>query len=369
MIRLVLIFIFLILAYFFAISRGITYEKRRINFIKIAMLLLILQSGLRNWYVGSDTFQYSIRFDYVRRSSWSDLITNFLSFQGKDPFYTLFQKTFQILTSDYQWYLLLVATIFMSALGHFLIKNTTHIRHAVVALVLYMGNFYGFFSITGIRQTLATAMLLWSFQFIKERKLFYFSALVLVAGLFHISAFVFFPLYFIAPIKRPRLIFILSLIGLPLVFVFKNQLAIFFVNFVDAGDRFGSYADQYKTGGSVVLTAAHILLGIWALTLITKTLSIAPKTYLMFNTFAVALFFFPLQWVNPSAGRIAQYFTVIMMVWIPFLLDSATINKPKNRELIYTITVFVLISLTMFAIQKDDYKFFWQYMELPAAYR
>lgn len=369
MIRLILILLFLILAYFCANSRGISNEKRRTSFIKISMLLLILQSGLRNWAVGADTYQYWVHFENASISSWDELIYNFLHFEGKDPFYALFQKTFQIVTIDYQWYLLLVATIFMSALGYFLIKNTTHIRHAVIALILYMGNFYGFFSITGIRQTLATALLLWSYQFIKERKLLYFSILVLIAGLFHISALVFLPLYFLAPLKRPRWIFVISLVGLPLAFIFKNQLAVFFVNFVDVGDRFGDYTDQYKTGGSLILTVAHVLLGIWALSLLTKTLSIAPKTFMMFNTFALALFFFPLQWVNPSAGRIAQYFTVIMMVWIPFLLDAATVNNKKNREFIYTMTIILLVGFTMFTIKQDDYKFFWQDMQLHRNYR
>jgi hypothetical protein len=370
MFRLFVIFLILSLGFLFAsnIEKG-QYHRRRKNYIIFATIILILQSGLRNLGVGTDTFQYLVIFENVRESSWQDLILNMLDFQGKDPFYSLFQKCFQIFTKDYQWYLLFVASIFMSSLGYFIYKNTIKISHAMLAFVIYMGNFYGFFSITGTRQTLATAFLLWSFQFIKERKLLYFSIFTFIAGLFHVSAFVFFLLYFLAPIKKPKLIFGISLIGLPLAFIFKNQIAIFFVNFVDAGDRFGYYTEQYEVGGSIVLTVAHVLLGIWGLTMLNKTLSIAPKTFIMFNTFALALFFFPLQWVNPSAGRIAQYFTVIMMVWIPYLLDAASIGSKKARELLYVAVVLILILFTMFAARFDNYRFFWQYMEMPAVYR
>ncbi|MDD5151732.1 MAG: EpsG family protein [Flavobacterium sp.] len=359
----------MLLAFFFASKDlNISYEKRRLQFIKVCIFLLILQSGLRNWAVGADTYQYFLRFESAKGESWQDLVADILNFEGKDPFYTLFQKFFQLFSSNYQWYLIFVALIFMPALGYFIYKNTTKIRHALLAFIIYMGNFYGFFSITGIRQTISTALLLWSYQYIKERKLLVFTILVLFAGLFHLSALIFFPLYFVAELKRPKLIFRLALFGFPFAMVFKNQLAVFFVRFIDAQDRFGVYSEQYEKGGSYVLTAFHVLLAIWALGLFTKMMSIVPTTYRMYNTFALALFFFPLQWVNPSAGRIAQYFTIVIMIWIPYLLDAASMNQPKRREFLYIITIIFLISATLFAITLDEYKFFWQDMKLPQNY-
>ena len=369
MFRLILVFIFIIFAFLYSSNHlNISYERRRKHYIQIVIFLLILQSGLRNWAVGSDTYQYFLIFESVKKESWQDLLANFVNFEGKDPFYAVFQKFFQLFSTNYQWYLIFVALIFMPALGYFIFKNTTQIRHALLAFVIYMGNFYGFFSITGIRQTISTALLLYSYQYMKERKLVVFTILVLIAGLFHISALVFFPLYFIAELKRPKLIFRLALLGFPLAMIFKNQLAVFFVSSVDAGDRFGEFAEQYKTGGSFVLTAFHVLLAIWALALFNKMMSIAPATYRMYNTFALALFLFPLQWVNPSAGRIAQYFTVVIMIWIPYLLDAASMNQPKRRELLYFLTILFLITATLFSISMDEYKFFWQDMKLPQGY-
>lgn len=369
MLRLVLIFIFIILAFFFSSDQlKYDYQKRRKHYIQIVVFFLILQSGLRNLAVGSDTYQYFLRFQTVKETSWQNIIKGFASFQGKDPFYSLFQKVFQILSTNFQLYLLFVALIFMPSLGYFIFKNTTKIRHALLAFIIYMGNFYGFFSITGIRQTLATALVLLSFQFIKEKKLIWFILLVFIAGLFHISAFVFFPLYFIGQIKKPKLILGLAFFGFPLVMIFKNQLAAFFVSTLSMEDRFGLYAEQYIKGGSFVLTAFHVILGFVGLRFLKKTLIIAPRTYLMFNTFALALFFFPLQWVNPSAGRVAQYFTIIMLVWIPYLLDAATLGNPKLREFLYFISIVFLIVIALYAIDLNEYRFFWQQMKLPDSY-
>lgn len=369
MLRLILIFVFILAAFFFSRANQREYNQHRKHFIIFVVMLLILQSGLRNVAVGSDTYQYFINFEIVRLTSWSDIINSFLNNDGnKDPFYDVFQKSFQFFTDDYQLYLFFVAIIFMPALGHFIYKNTTKINHALIAFIIYLGNFYGFFSITGIRQTIATAILLYSYEAVKRRKLIIFSSLVLLASFFHVSALIFSPFYFVAEIRKPKLLFRLAILGFPICLYFKNSIAIFLVNFVNAGDRFGNYTEQFEIGGSLVLTALHVLLAIVGLKYYNKTISIAPETYRMFSMFALALFLFPLQWVNPSAGRIAQYFTIVIMVWIPFLLDASSINKPKFREFIYIGTVILLVFFTFFAITDGEYKFFWENMKLDFGY-
>lgn len=367
MVKLILIFLIL----FFGIlalnsSNNTTYERKRKRYIYLIASILTLFSGLRNWAVGSDTYQYFYLFDSVKYESWKDLINSFINFSGKDPFYKIFEKFFQIFSDSYQLYLCLVALIFMISLGNFIYKNTNRISHAILAFIIYMGYFYGFFSITGIRQTLATAFLLWSFEFIKQRKLVPFLLLVLVASLFHITALVFLPLYFIANIKKTKLLFVLSLISFPFVMVFKNVLAPLLVNYFGVEDRFGVYAEQYERGGSLILTTFHILLALISILIIKKILKITPQSRLMYSTYALALFFLPLQWVNPNAGRISQYFAVIIMVWIPFLIDALGNNNFRYTRPLYTFTILIFIVLTLFTINSwDEYKFFWQYMPIP----
>lgn len=370
MVRLIVIFIIITLGVLFSLHNDKdNYEQKRKRYILLVVIILILQSGLRNWAVGSDTYQYYLRFEAISHESWESIISRIVNWQGKEPFYGLFQKIFQYFTNSYQLYLCLVAVIFMSSLGNFIRKNTTHISHAILAFVIYMGYYYGFFSITGIRQTLATAFILWSFEYIKQRKLIPFTFFVLIASLFHITALVFLPLYLIAEMKRTKLIFGIALIGFPLVMLYKNELAIFFVFTFGMEERFGVYAEQYYRGGSFILTSFHILLAVVALFIMKKTFSIAPEIYRMYNTFALALFFLPLQWVNPSAGRISQYFALIMMVWIPLLIDATCIGSKKRRIFLYSIATVSFVIITSFSILSwDEYKFFWQEMRLPFGY-
>lgn len=370
MIRLLVIFTIVAFGVLFSLHNDKDhYEQRRKRYILLVVIILILQSGLRNWAVGSDTYQYYLIFDTIKHQSWNSILAAITNWEGKEPFYGLFQKFFQLFTKSYQLYLCLVAVLFMSALGNFIHKNTTRISHAVLAFVIYMGYYYGFFSITGIRQTLATAFLLWSFEYIKQRKLILFTSFVLIASLFHITALVFLPLYLIAEMKRTKLIFGIALIGFPLVMLFKNELSIFFVFTFGMEERFGTLAEQYYRGGSFILTSLHILLAVGALFIMKKALSLAPEIYRMYNTFALALFFLPLQWVNPSAGRISQYFALIMMVWIPYLIDAICIERAKRRIFLYSFAIMAFVIITSFSILSwDEYKFFWQDMKLPVGY-
>src|SRR5690606_22288512 len=127
--------------------------------------LLILQSGLRHVAVGADTYQYSLIFERVKSLSWAEIFSSVTAYydfgEGKDPGYLVFQKIFQYISDDYQVYLIFVAILFFSALGYFIYKNTRRVSDALFAFVLYSTLFYAMFSITGIRQTLATAAALW----------------------------------------------------------------------------------------------------------------------------------------------------------------------------------------------------------------
>lgn len=367
MVRIIFVFIIIALGVIFSSNalRGSSAVKRKC-YVYFIIVLSILQSGLRNWAVGSDTYQYYYRFEEAKQASWQNIFDSFVNWVGKDPFYQVFTKLFQFFCDDYQIFLLLVAAIFMLAVGHFILNYTTKIRHAVLAFVIYQAYFYGIFSV-GIRQTIAAAFLLWSFDYIKDRKFLIFLFLVLIAALFHITALVFLPLYFIANLKRVKLIFGLSLLGFPIIMYFKNELVLFSILISGTEERFAMYAEQFERGGSVILTLFNIMLGIFALAISKFALKQNSMVLYFYNTFAVALFFYPLQWLNPNLARVSIYFAVVMMVWIPYLLDAISGNNLHQRQLIYLFTIVLFIGLTAYAIVSsgEEYKFFWQYMPRP----
>jgi transmembrane protein EpsG len=186
-----------------------------------------------------------------------------------------------------------------------------------------------------------------------------------MGSLFHISALVFIPLYFVGKLKNTKLLFGATLLLFPVIFTLKNYMALALLATSNMEERFSAYSEQYHRGGSLILTAFQIILGIYAIMVLTKVLKIKPIAYKMYNTFALALFFLPLQWVNPSAGRIAQYFAIIIMVFIPYILDATAGESQQSRKGLYVVITIGFFIITLFTIgDLYDYKFFWQDMNV-----
>ncbi|MDO9154306.1 MAG: EpsG family protein [Paludibacter sp.] len=114
-------------------------------YIIIISELLILQSGLRNIAVGADTYAYYEAFERVKSTSWGQIFETFKQYyqlgEGKDPGYLIFQKFIQLLVTDYQVYLILVAVLFFTSLGYFIYKNNLYITDVMFAFVLYSALF------------------------------------------------------------------------------------------------------------------------------------------------------------------------------------------------------------------------------------
>lgn len=136
-------------------------NRNRKNYIIFICIILILQSALRHVAVGADTYAYYLKFEEIKLTSWQEIWENFRSVyvlgEGKDAGYPLIQKVFQFFSGEYRIFLFFVAVIFFSSLGYFIYTQTKYISDVFVAIAIYEVLFYSFFSITGLRQTLATA--------------------------------------------------------------------------------------------------------------------------------------------------------------------------------------------------------------------
>jgi transmembrane protein EpsG len=366
-VSLIIIFFILILGHISSNLEIRSQRPFRKQYIFAISIILILQSGLRNWAVGADTYQYYLRFEDVKTSTWADIqhavSQYYIAGVGKDLGYDVFQKLIQYVLPHYQLFLLVIAVIFFSSLGCFIYKNTTRITDAVLAYVLYSTLFYGFFSITGQRQTIATAASLYAYELIKKRQLIPFLFLILLASTIHKSVLVFIPFYYIAPLKKISISYWAALLLFPVLMFYKVE--ILEIIHVFAGyQQFGIYkgAGTYTFSLMLLLIAGVSLLRYKAVSLLNN------EATPIYNAFLFALLFTPLTWVNPSAMRIVQYYSIFMLVLVPSLIQSFDLESPKIRKLAYTVSLCLLIGLFVNANFNAEYKFYWQEMSLGANY-
>lgn len=361
-VNLVLILIILILGV-------ITPQSHRKHYIIGVSILLILHSGLRNWAVGADTYAYYHFFEYVKSFTWSDIqnfiIKSYSLGTERDPGYAVFQKLVQYVLPQYQLFLMLIAIFFFTALGNFIYKNTTRISDAMLSYVLYLCVFFGFFSITGLRQTIATAAVLYGYELIKKKKLVLFLLLILLASTIHRSVLIFIPFYFIAGIRKTKFFLGGVLLLFPFLMIYSTTIFNYFSEVGGYNKDYGFYAG----GGTYIFTLLMLLIavvGLWRMKIaILQNEAVLP----FYNAFILALFFTPLTWINPSAMRIVQYFSIFLLVLIPSIINSFEVKSHKLRTLVSLITIITMVTLFIAANTNYEYKFCWQRMQLPENYK
>lgn len=343
-------------------------DSARKNYIKTICFILILQSGLRNVAVGDDTFNYFLTFEENKAFSWEYIYSSFIEYykygMGKDPGYLLFQKIIQIFTDNYHVYLFIVAVLFFSALGSFIYKNTKSVFDAMLAFIIYSVLFYSFFSVTGIRQTIATAATLYAYELIKNKKMIRFFIIILLASTIHKSALIFIPFYFIAQIKNTKYFYRIVLLLFPVFMIYKGSLA----TLVRSVAGYNEYED-YEGAGTYTFTAMFLLIAVVALLRSKTIMKNNPNAQHYYNAFAIALLFLPLSWINPSFLRVIMYFTIFMLIFIPVIVESFHTVSIKVKYDIRRLVIIVLVALFIKSNWGNyNYGFFWQEMRLPENY-
>lgn len=334
-------------------QKVMSFNRKKVYCI-FAGILWILISGLRGLAIGADTHAYFISYNAVKNESliklWNNIYQKYIVHQDvRDPGYDFFVKLTQYLTDNYQIYLIIVAVIFMVPFAIWVTKES---KSPILSFVLYSSLFYAFFSITGIRQTIATALVvLIGDWFIKKRKFVIFIIICLVASSIHYSALVFLPFYFISkiPVNR-KSIFGWSIIAV-LAIVFRYPLKMIFIDMSGYTD----YAEPYAGSGTPMFTILLFLLFILSILSYKRDQELKEH-----NRFYVALymatFFLPLTWLNPSAMRIVQYFSIYLVVLVPEMIESVFDNRSKRN-----VTVIVIVVLVALLIKNQpSYCFFWQ---------
>lgn len=352
-------------------AKALLIEKNRKAYIIFITILLVLQSGLRNVAVGADTYQYFLIFERVKIQSWSEIINSVVSYynldEGKDPGYTVFQKLFQYVSRNYQIYLFFVAILFFSSLGYFIYKNTRRVSDAMFAYVLYSVLFYSMFSITGIRQTVATAIALWGYELIKRKKLVFFLILIVLASTIHRSVLIFIPLYFIRNKKALKYLLISCLILLPFMFYYSNIISSFF-QAMDSTYSDYQHMESLRPYTYVIMNLVVFFLGVATYKDSLKQKEY-PKTHFWYAALIIATFFTTQVFQIHGFMRVIYYFSIFNILLIPhiFRLFAGKLKIQING--IRTIGIVLLLLMYIRTSIGSEYKFFWQAMELGQNYQ
>lgn len=213
----------MVLVFFLFYLVAIFIEKKsnviKTNCLLLACVVLAFWAGFRNFYIWPDTIDYVNAFIYNTPSlvNFHDTI-NLVPYSEKGFYYfSVFVKT---LTKSSRLYLFFVSCVTFIILYKDFKKYTPY---PLLGLCTYIARFYFGRNFIQIRAGIAYAIILLGIRYVTERNWKKYFLLVFIAYLFHQSALIAIPLYFMGmfKIKKQHVVFF---IGLAFV------LAIFFTS-------------------------------------------------------------------------------------------------------------------------------------------
>lgn len=348
--------LFLVIIILDLIMKPSSGQKNKLIYILIVSILLVLVSGLRHYSIGADTLSYVSDFQKHANDSLGTVLQEMkdVYFYGetssRDPGYGLFRIFVGHFTTNGTIFLLVVALIFTGAMSYSIYKNS---HYPGISYVLYVALFFSFYGITGIRQTLATAICTFvGYEFIKRKQLLKFIICVLLAAMLHRSALLYLLFYFLSNRKLTKG-YIMFLAGCA-IFIFANNSLVY--DWLKEGTVYEFY-DEMQSSVTWTMTICIIAVTIFALFYRKRLVEKNSQTIHYINACMVSCCFLPLTYINPSTMRIVQYFSLFLLYLLPEFVTLFT-EKNSSKKVIY---VGMIVALAILCLRRaPEYYFIWQ---------
>lgn len=322
-------------------------------YVILVTVQFLLLSALRAATVGADTQYYIEYFQTIDDNyTWPQMVSYLAGgFLGErrwfEPLFTLFVKCVHMFTGNPQIFLLVIAIIIMMPLGKFIYDNS---RNVALSFMIYMCLFFQCFGITAVRQSLALSIaVLGGYHFVKEQKIWKFFICVLVGMLFHVSAIIILPLYFVYHYKPGKVAKAVYIGIVLLLFMFHDQM----IEVISAVTGF-AYAgsEGAKAFNMVIIMLAITLFCLWKYD---KLIEMRDENKGIMNAVLLGTLILPLSQVDSVYMRLSYFYYMFLMILIPEIL----LLFPKKWKNIFTVCAYAGM-IVLFARHGLQYSFFWQ---------
>ena len=319
--------------------------------LKIAFVIITVFLGLRYMY-GSD---YPTYLELFRQYN-SDGIS-FWDISGimKSDIYG--EVGWQILNKLFKPFgyfgLNIALAIFENVVIYKMVKDYVPSRWYWLAIVVYMLNSRLFLigACSMERQWLAVCVVFLAIKFIEEKKIVPYVMTVLLAGMFHRSAFLMLPFYFLSFVNAFSFKYFHLILFVLLLYVWNVIAPLLMApltNYFVAADEnvFSDYArfadrksvnEQFTIIGlisEVIVTYVVPLLGLLYFSHVNS------KTQKLILLYVVALFIKPFAEIIPMINRFDYYFIIFSICLIPLLFSL--LSNSKHKLLSYGLAIIVV---------------------------
>ena len=325
------------------------HKKRIISFFLVILLALLV---LRAPTVGRDLRNYRYIFDGCIRTDWQG-IGNFLS----EPAWFVFNKLVGMFTLDYQWLLILTALVTIVPI---ILVYRKEIEYPVLTISLFitLSTFVMLFS--GLRQAVAISLGMIAFELTKKHKFVPYLLIILLAFLFHRSAFMLlfmYPIYH-ARITKKWLWFVVPI--MTLIFIFNKSIFTFLTAFI---------AEFYE--GSIHETSAYTMLILLVIFCVFSFVipdegKLDADTIGMRNFLLLATVLQMFAALHSLAMRMGYYYIIFIPLLLPKIIKASSVRMKQVAELSKYVMIVFFVAYFFISAPKTNsldtfpYHFFWE---------
>ncbi len=359
-----LILVILLASGFFGTLYKGNHEKREKAILLFGIILIFLLLALKKDTIGIDIAGYEEAYEESALHTWLD--TDWIYFESG---YTILMQFLVFRGVSFQAFTALLYLVLCSALYLFI---RTYSKNVTLSLLIFICYQFLVFSISGLRQTLATAICLFAFLCLKKvniRRLIVAVLLTLLATTIHQSSLVFFAILFLRIWKTGK-VHLFNWICICLAALASRN---FIWNFISA------YLKEVDTTLSVTLGGNFVfLIGIalfcWATTNCRvriggrqintpEALEQKDGTLTFFQQSVFLCIALTLLFSGNSLQRAVMYSSVFL---IPGLTQFISLYEEDYQKLLnvamglFLIALFAMDSLIPNQLSICPYLFFWQ---------
>lgn len=361
-----------ILAYVAMLILALYSKKHNISksiFFIVIFVMWAAIIGLRHPSMGhdlryGDSNGYWGMYRVIGKSSWSDVLNK--EYLNYETGYAIFNKLLYTISENAQFLLIVSAIIAMGAVMWLICKYS---KSPLLSVIIYLSLPAFLINFSGIRQSIAVAITMYSFRFIKEKKLIPFIVLVIIANRFHSSAIVFLAAYPIYHLKTHKdILKVGSVLLFPIVYVFRVPL-------FNIMARLLGENDTATATNAIMLFLFFALIYFFCLLFEDKE----NKEQIGYrNLFYVACIFQAFSGVSNLAMRVGYYFMIYLALLFPEIIisqDKQILNLEKenikvkphsNSTIMYTAVFIFFLCWGIYSIstatwaETNPHSFFWQ---------
>lgn len=343
------IYLFVVVVFGFLYEFSKNKRAARLMLTAASAIGLVFIACFRSPDVGKDVANYLAAFDYCSSSDWVEL-----AYLRYEPGYLGLCKSISIFSTDEQFFIFVTAILILVGPICFVSINS---KNPPFSFFLYVVMTFFAFSMSGIRQALATSVVLIGFQFLVSRRFFPFFSFLGIAGSFHLTSMAYVLAYFVSPLKITAKVFFVYCAAFLFLYSVKGAVLGFFVErYLDQYSEMLSPSDSYMYMVTMIFVLA------FGLVYSKKVLISNPRATVLYNLIVLAIFFQLFGSESSNIIRVAELFYIAVIVFVPEVV--ASIKDLAARCLAYVLIVAVGVVQFYFIFPGggygvNPYSFYW----------